>query len=158
MRLEDFFERRPAVRHHAQQQVFGARILVAQLRRLGLRGIEGFLERLAQERVGGGGSLHFRAARKLLFDLARERGRRRAELLEQRPDESFGLFEQRQQEMLAIDLLVRIPAGDGLRGLQGFLRLDGESIHLHGLTDKRLIADVKWRLSSFGQVRQILAR
>src|ERR1041385_1287257 len=33
--------------------------------------------------------------------------------------------------MLAVDLLMRIALGDGLRGLQGFLGFDGEPIQLH---------------------------
>ena len=87
-----------------QQQVFGRDVIVLELRRLGLRGIE----RLAQSRAG----INLRAAFNLVAagQIALQFGLQfrgcDADFLEQFGDEAFRLAEQGQQQMFAVHFLV----------------------------------------------------
>ena len=66
------------------------------------------------------------------FQLARDEVRRRAKFLQDLRDRAIGLLQQRQEDMLGIDLRVLVALQD-LVGPHGrFLRLFGKSIKSHG--------------------------
>jgi hypothetical protein len=52
----------------------------------------------------------------------------RAELAQQRPDDSLGLFEHRTQNVFRLDLLILAPLGQLAAGLDGFLSSKGEFV------------------------------
>ena len=131
--LESFLERRPALREEAEEEMLGAGVFVLELGGLGLRGIKSLLERLAHERVGGRCAGNLGAAREFFIEITAEGVGVDAEFLQERLDEALGLIDEGEQQMFAVDLLMGMVRRDGLRALQRFLSLDGESIELHDL-------------------------
>ena len=119
VRLKNFLERRIALIHQAEQQVFGADVIILELRRLGLRGIENFFETRAQERFAR--SLDFVAAGQFAVEIRFEFGNGHADFFQQIGDETFRLANQRQQQMFAINFLMRKFPGDALRPLYRLL-------------------------------------
>ena len=67
------------------------------------------------------------------------RATRHADAFQQIGNEAFGLADEREREMFAVNLLMRIFAGEALRLLQRLLRFLGELFRLHGanLTQRR---------------------
>ena len=59
------------------------------------------------------------------------RATRHADAFEQIGNEAFGLADEREREMLAVNFLMRIFAREALRLLQGFLRFLGQFLRLH---------------------------
>jgi hypothetical protein len=53
------------------------------------------------------------------------------EVVEDRQDEGVLLFEQRQQQVIRVDLRVPPSGGELSRGLDGLLRLDRKAVSVH---------------------------
>ena len=123
-----FLQRRTALVQQAEQQMFGADVIVLELGRLGLRGIE----RLSQIAPGVGiaAALDLVPAREFRFQIRLEPGDRHADALQQIGHEALGLAEQREQQMLAVNFLMRIFAREALRLLQRLLRFLGELVRV----------------------------
>ena len=109
--------------------MFGADVIILELVRFGLRGIERLLQ--IAPGVGIVAALNFVAAREFLFQIRLELGGRHADARQQFRHEAFVLVDEREQQMLAIHLLMRMFAGDALRVLQRLLRFLGQLVELH---------------------------
>ncbi len=116
---KNLFERRPGAVQQAEQQMFGADVIVLEFGGFGLRGVE----RLAQvgPGIGVAGALDLVAAGELGFEVGFEAGDGHADAFEQVGDEAFGLADEGEREMFAVDFLVGIFAGDALGLLQRLL-------------------------------------
>ena len=119
--FEHAAKRRTALGQQAKQQVLGADILVAQLRRLRLCGVERLLQLGAEVQVGGAGALHLGAPGQLGLEIGLQLGQVHPDSLEQGGDDAVLLPCQGQGEVLAIDLLLRVLMRQFLRRLQRFL-------------------------------------
>ena len=119
--FEHAAKRRTALGQQAKQQVLGADILVAQLRRLRQCGVERLLQLCAEVQVGGAGALHLGAPGQLGLELGLQLGQVHPDSLEQGGDDTVLLPCQGQGEVLAIDLLLRVLMRQFLRRLQRFL-------------------------------------
>ena len=119
--LEHAAKRRAALGQKAKQQVLGADVLVAELRRLGLGGVECLLQLGAEIQVGGAGALHLGASGQFGIEVDLKLGQVHASALEQPRDDAVLLSRQGQGEVLAIDLLLRVLMRQFLRRLQRFL-------------------------------------
>src|SRR5713101_544167 len=60
--------------------------------------------------------------------------RRHADLLQEVGNQAVGLADQSQQQMLAIDFLMREALSDALRLLHRFLRFESKLIELHSFS------------------------
>ena len=125
-----FLQRHTAIGEQAEQQMFGADVIVLEFVRLGLRGIE----RFAQGRAGINlrGALDLVAAGQFAFQFGLQLRGRHADFLEQFGHEAFRLAEQGQQQVLAVHFLVRHFAREALRLRQRLLRFEGQFLRLHG--------------------------
>ena len=108
--------------------MLGRDVLVLELPHLLLRPVEDAAE------LGGGvrllrGALHGRLLCKLGLALGPERIDRLAGALDERPRQL--LVEERDAEMLGVDLGVATPARELLRGRDGLSALDGQPIEVH---------------------------
>ena len=113
----------------AEQQMFGADVIVLELVRLGLRGIERLLQVTPSVRIVA--ALNLVSAREFLFQIRLKFRGRHADAGQQFRHEAFGLAEQGEQQMLAVHLLMRMFPGDTLRTLQRLLRFLGQLVELH---------------------------
>ena len=102
---------------------------------LGLGGVEGLLERLTWEDIGGTGAGDFHAAAQFGLKVGGEAGQGDTELLEELRNEALGLLREGEQEVVAIHFLMRAGVGELLRGLEGFLSFGGEFFSLHKQED-----------------------
>ena len=109
----------------AEQQMFGADVIVLELVRLGLRGVERLLQIAPGVRIVA--ALNLVAAREFLFQIRLEFGGRHADARQQFRHEAFVLADQREQQMLAVHFLMRMFARDALRLLQRLLRFHGSA-------------------------------
>ena len=109
--------------------MFGADVIVLELGGLGLRGVE----RLAQIAAGVGiaRALDFVAAREFRLQIRFEPRDRHADAFEQIGNETFGLADQRERQVFAVNFLMRMFARDALRFLQRLLRFLGQFLRLH---------------------------
>ena len=109
--------------------MFGADVIVLELGRLGLRGIERLLQIAAGVSVAR--ALDLVTAGEFGLQIRFQSGDRHADAFEQIGNEAFGLADEREREMFAVDFLMRQFAGEPLRLLQGLLRFEGEFLRLH---------------------------
>ncbi len=132
-----FFSDEPATVHQAEQQMFGADVIVLELGRLGLRGIE----RLSQIAAGVGvaRALDLVPAGEFGLQIRFQPGDRHTDAFQQIGNEAVALADEREREMFAVDFLMRIIAGEALRLRQRLLRFLGQLFRLHdaNLTQRR---------------------
>ncbi len=118
--------------------MLGADELVLQPLGFGLGGLRDLSEARGERRlrsaVGGG------LFRQLGAQLVGHRLRLDAHLAQQRRDDAVGLFDERQQQMLGVDLGVVALLGEPLRREDRFLRLLGVLVQIHRLFRVRLYA------------------
>ena len=126
---ENLFQRRTAAVQQAQQQMFGADVIVLELGRLGLRGIERLFQIAAG--VGIAGALDLVPAREFGLQIRLQPGDRHADAFQQVGDQAFGLADERQREMFAVNFLMRQFAREALRLRQRLLRFLGQFLRLH---------------------------
>ena len=114
---KNLFQRRAGGIQQSKQQMLGAHIIIFELGGLGLRGFEGFRQILARIRFGS--ALNLVTAGEFLFQIGLQAVGRHADFLEQFGHQAFGLADKREQQMFAIQFLVRMFPGQTLRVLQG---------------------------------------
>ncbi len=141
MRFENLFQRSAAIGQQAEQQMFGADIIILELVGLGLRGIE----RLAQGQAGINlrAALDLVAAGQIVFEFGLQLRGRHADFLKQFGHEAFRLAEQGQQQMFAVHFLVGHFAREALRLRQRLLRFEGQFLRLHDQSNKPNTRHVK---------------
>jgi hypothetical protein len=113
-----------------QQQVLGRDVLVLELAHLLLGAIEHLRERGRGVRLLGG-AFQARPSGEPCLGL----GAKRPDLVTGTLAERAGklLVEEREHEVLGVDLRVAAPARELARGRHGLLRLDGQLPEIHGL-------------------------
>ena len=111
--------------------MLGADVVVLKFAGFSAGGVQRLLQRLAQEHVGGTGTLDLVTPVQLLFQIRFQFGHRDAQLLQQFRNEAVGLLRQSQEQVLSIQLLVGATVGELLRLLQSRLRFQGQSVQLH---------------------------
>ncbi len=99
--------------------MFGADVFVLELGRLGLRGIEGFAQVAAGVRIAA--ALDLVTAGEFGFQIRFQLGGRHADAFQQVGNEAFGLADEGEREVFAVDFLMRMFAREALRLLQRFL-------------------------------------
>lgn len=137
VRGKNFLERRTGLVEQTEQQMFGADIIILELVRLGLRGVERLLQITPGIRIVA--ALNLVPPREFLFQIRLKFGGRHADASQQFRHEAFGLAEQGEQQMLAVHFLMRVFTRDALRVLQCLLRFLGQPVELHEwiLTQRR---------------------
>ena len=131
LRLEELFQRRASFIQEAQQQMLRANVVVFELLGLSLSGIQHLLQVVAEKEVARTDTLDFVAALKVTDQLGFQLRSRNPDLFEKVGNQAILLLDHRQQEMLAINFLMRITVSDPLRFLQRFLGLNGQLLQLH---------------------------
>jgi hypothetical protein len=116
-------------RREGRQQVLDADVLVLEARGRGLGVVEHGAQPLAQIH---GTTLDAREPLHLFLGPAEQGLARHAELGEQRRHRAVGLLKERHQQVLGVQLLMSVLAGQPLRPLQGLLGFDRVAIALHG--------------------------
>src|ERR1051325_9221216 len=146
-RLEQRLERHARARERAlggvrvrrvgerNEQVLDAHELVLQPLGVGLGALEDAPQILSQVRRA---ALHARQARERRLARPRERRGIDAELLHHRGEGAAALGEQRGEQVLGAELLVRAVARDPLRPLERFAGLDGIAFQIHFASPPRL--------------------
>ncbi|GAA3485884.1 hypothetical protein GCM10018966_104170 [Streptomyces yanii] len=122
-----------ALVHQGQNQVLGRNVFVLEAFGLLLRRVEQSGEALGDHHLAGGGARSggARALGEIGFDGAPQRGRVGAGAGEQPGRQAVLLIEQRQKQMLPVDLVLAEPHRHALRFLQRFLGLLREAVHVH---------------------------
>ena len=131
--LEDLLQRRTPFVQQSEQQVFRADVIILELARLRLCRVQGLLQLLADEQVRRRNPLDFVPALELPLQVRTQLSQGHPDLLQQIGDQAFRLADHGQQQMLSINLLMRIILRDALRLLQRFLRFNGQAVQLHTL-------------------------
>jgi len=118
-----------------QEQVLDRDVLVLEPGGLPLGRVEQPGEPLGDEHLAGRGARPGRAgpARQLGLEPGAQRVGVGAEPLEQAGHEPFGLVQQGEQQVLAVDLGMAEPQRLGLRVVQRLLGLLGQAVHVHGV-------------------------
>ncbi len=115
-----------------EQDVLGRDVLVVELAGLALGEAQDVHELAARRRL-----LRARGDRRQLVqrlvDLRPDRLRTRAELAQNRPDNTLGLLEQSHEQVLGLSFRVMAGGRHGDRGLQRLLGLDRETVGLHSV-------------------------
>jgi hypothetical protein len=111
--------------------VLGRDVLVLELLRLVEGAVEHLAERVRDLRLQVLGALHRGLAAQALLGLCAERVRRGARALDEGTRQL--LVEQREQQVLGVDLRVAGAASKLLRGGDGLLALDGQLLEVHVL-------------------------
>ena len=134
-----------------------AHVIILELRGLRLRRLQGFLQ--IAPRIGIAPALHLVPAGELRLQIRLQPFRRHADAPEQFRHQTLRLPEQRQQQMLAIQFLMRPLPRQPLRVLQRLLRFDGQFVELHPLSILRNPRFVKPRnvfSAGFGRSTAVL--
>ena len=109
--------------------MLGAHIIVLELGGLGLGGFEGFRQILAGVRFGS--ALNLITAGEFLFQIGLQAVGWHADFLEQFGHQALGLADECEQQMFAIQFLVRMFPGQTLRLLQRLRRFLRQFVQLH---------------------------
>ena len=107
--------------------MLGADIIIAHGRRLALRVLDDAAERAAYARLGIA-AVHLRPPRQVRLELRLHDSRVRARLGDDLRHDAVGLLEQRQQQVLRLDLAVVIGFRELLGGENGLLPALGEFV------------------------------
>src|ERR1043165_6714412 len=101
--------------------MFSANVIVFQFRSFDLRGIEDFFHARTEEEVRRANALNFVTAAKLTFEIGFKFRRWDTDFFEQTGVQAVGLADHCQQQMLAINFLMRKTLRYALRLLQRLL-------------------------------------
>ena len=103
---EDFLQAPAALFEDAEEEMLRGDEVVLELGGVGLGGVEGLLEILAGEDIGGTGAGDFDAAAQLGLEVGGEAGQGDTELLEKLGDEALRLLREGEQEVVAVQFLM----------------------------------------------------
>ena len=119
-----------AARHlgHREEDVLGGEIVVVETGALLVGGLEDPVRVLRQLGLLGGLPVHLGKALQGFLDPVPHRPGRDSDPLEHRQDHALGLADQRREQVLGRHLAVVLLPRQGLRRLEGFSRLAGESV------------------------------
>ena len=120
-----------ALANDAEEEVLGADKLILEARGLGLRVVGDLAEPLRHRWLRT--AVRLRKAGQLLAQRGGERLRVDIHLPEDFRNDAFRLFDQRQQQMLRLDLRVAHLLGELLSRQNGFLGFLGEFVEIHFL-------------------------
>ncbi len=134
-RARSFAAPRRVTARQRQQQVLGADVVVAHGRGLVLRVLEDAAKLAAHARLGVA-AVNLRPPRQIGLELALDDLWARADLCDDLRHDPFRLLQQRQQQVLRLDLAVVIGLRELLGGNDGLLAALGEFVESHdGLRD-----------------------